>query len=54
MTRFAIKTEYLDRYEIQTVGGERYQEYWIPAEDLNEFNNNIVNSIEVVAKFGAN
>ena len=28
-----------------------HQEYWIPAEDLDEFNRNIVGPIEVVAEF---
>ena len=28
-----------------------HQEYWIPAEDLAEFNLNIVGMIEVVAEY---
>lgn len=51
VTRFEVKTEFLARYEIQIVGGEIYQEYWIPAEDLDEFNKNIVGQIEVIAEF---
>ena len=51
VTRFQIRAEFLDGYEIQTVGGELYQEYWIPAEDLNKFNENIAGKIEVVAEF---
>ena len=51
VTRFRVNTEYLRRYEIQTVGGSTYQEYWIPAEDLDEFNRNIVGEIEVVATY---
>jgi hypothetical protein len=30
-----------------------HQEYWIPAEDLVEFNQNLVGAIEVVAEFHA-
>jgi hypothetical protein len=41
----------LDRYEIRTVGSSVHQEYWIPAEDLPEFNRNIVGKTEVVAEF---
>ena len=51
VTRFAVRTEFLQRYEIQTVGGAVHQEYWIPAEELAEFNQNIVGRIEVVAEY---
>jgi hypothetical protein len=34
-------------------GGSPYQEYWIPAEELTEFNANIVGFIEVIAEFHA-
>ena len=33
------------------VGGRTHEEYWIPAEDLEEFNQNIVGKIEVIAEF---
>lgn len=51
ITRFQVRAEYLKRYEVQNAGGSRYQEYWIPAEDLPEFNANIVGFIEMIAKF---
>lgn len=51
VTRFRVRTEYLQRYEVQTVGGSMHQEYWIPAEELAEFNQNIVGPIEVIAEF---
>ena len=51
VTRFRVRTEYLKRYEIQTVGGSEHSEYWIPAEDLVEFNQNIVGAIEVIAEY---
>lgn len=51
VTRFKVKTEFLNNYEIQIVGGSMHQEYWIPAEDLTEFNRNIVGKIKVIAKF---
>jgi hypothetical protein len=38
---------------VQTVGGRVHQEYWIPAEDLAEFNRNIVGLIEGGAEFHA-
>ncbi len=51
VTRFQVRAEYLSRYEVHDVGGSRFQEYWIPAEDLPEFNANIVGLIEVIAEF---
>jgi hypothetical protein len=51
VTRFAVKDIFLDRYETKSVGGRIHEEYWIPAEDLEEFNENIVGMIEVIAQF---
>ena len=51
VTRFYVRSEYLKKIEIQTVGSSVHQEYWIPAEDLVEFNRNIVGKIEDVAEF---
>jgi hypothetical protein len=44
---------FLRRYEVHHVGSALYQEYWIPAEELEEFNRNIVGKIEVIAEFHA-
>ena len=41
----------LSRYPLQKVGGKIHTEYWIPAEDLAEFNENIVGQITVIAEF---
>ena len=51
VTRFRVRSTYLNQYEIQTVGGSVHQEYWIPAEELPEFNRNIVGRIEVVSEW---
>ena len=51
VTRFSVRSEFLQGYDIQTVGGSMHQEYWIPAEDLAELNRHIVGPIEVVAKY---
>ena len=51
VTRFEVRREFLLRYDVQTVGGSTHQEYWIPAEDLEEFNRNIVGKIEVIAEY---
>ena len=51
VTRFAVRREFLSRYQIQNAGGERFREYWIPAEELAEFNQNLVGQIEIVRQF---
>ncbi|HEY0496861.1 MAG TPA: hypothetical protein VGD48_14045 [Kutzneria sp.] len=51
VTRFAVRSEFLDRYEVHQVGGQTILEYWIPAEELDEFNHNLVGLIEVVHEF---
>ncbi len=51
VTRFEVKKEFLDKYEIKVVGGKTHEEYWIPAEELEDFNKNIVGKIEVIAEF---
>lgn len=51
VTRFDVEGDFLDLYDVQQVGGQTILEYWIPAEDLEEFNNHIVGLIEVVAEF---
>ena len=48
VTKFHVKKSFADRYNIETVGGSRHTEWWIPAEDLEELNNNIVGLIEVI------
>jgi hypothetical protein len=51
VTRFRVRRDFLHRYEVHQVGSAIHQEYWIPAEDLEEFNQQIVGKIEVVAEF---
>ena len=53
VTRFAVRKAFMDRYVIHTVGGARHTEWWIPAEELEEMNSNIVGLIEVTRSFGA-
>ena len=49
--RFNVRREFLERYQIQVVGGRGHEEYWIPATELTTFNTNIVGQIEVIAEF---
>lgn len=52
VTRFQVRKDFLDGYDVQIAGGREHREYWIPAEDLDAFNDAIIGSIEVVAEFG--
>jgi hypothetical protein len=51
VTRFEVRKAYLDRHDVHQVGGRTILEYWIPAENLDEFNANIVGTIDVVAEY---
>lgn len=51
ITRFNIKNEYARKFQSQVVGGEQHEELWVPAEELEEFNNNIIGHIEVIAAY---
>lgn len=52
VTRFQVRAEFLARYDVQQVGGRTIREYWIPAEDLDALNANLVGLIEVTDEFG--
>ena len=49
--RFEVESEYLSRFTIQTAGSRVHREYWIPAEELEEFNRHIVGTIHIVAEY---
>lgn len=51
VTRFRVRSAFVARYEVKTVGGSSCQELWVPADELSEFNQNIVGPIEVIAEF---
>lgn len=51
--RFTVRREHLDRYPVRQVGGRDVLEHWIPAEELDEFNANIVGAITEVAEYRA-
>lgn len=51
VTRFAVLTEFLNTYEVHEAGGRDLREYWIPAEDLDAFNDAIVGETEVISEW---
>jgi hypothetical protein len=53
VVQFEVDSTYLARFEPKQVGDVAHLEYWIPAEQLAEFNGNIVGPITIVAEFRA-
>ncbi|MGZ5546249.1 MAG: hypothetical protein ACXWIU_16405 [Limisphaerales bacterium] len=51
VTRFYVRADFVARYPEKQVGSSVHRELWIPAEELPEFNRNIVGPIEVIAEF---
>jgi hypothetical protein len=54
VTRFVVNAEILNKYEVKQVGSSIHKELWIPAEELEELNQNIIGKIEVIAEFHKN
>ena len=53
VTQFKVEDEYISQFEKHTVGGSQHQELWIPAEEVEEFNQHIIGHIKVLeAYFG--
>lgn len=53
VTQFKVDDDYISDFEEHGVGGTAYQELWIPAEAMDEFNKHIVGQIKVLeAYFG--
>ena len=45
---FEVNDDYASQFDVKVVGNSKHQELWIPAEDLDEFNKNIIGKIKVV------
>ena len=48
VTRFKLPRSFLKNYPRQVVGGKIHEEWWIPAEDLEELNRNLIGTIELL------
>jgi len=51
VTRFRVRAAFMQRYQTQQVGGAQHTEWWVPAEELEDLNDNIVGEIEVTHEF---
>jgi hypothetical protein len=48
---FDVDSNYLAKFEIKRAGSAAHLEYWIPAEELEEFNRHIQGTISVLQRF---
>ena len=48
VTTFEIEDGYIAQFPVQTVGAGYHQEFWIPAEELENFNRHIIGKIQVL------
>lgn len=51
VTKFEVKKDFMDRFPIKTVGARSHTEWWVPAEELDSLNDNIVGVIEVIGTY---
>ena len=49
--QFEIDDEYGKQFEVHIVGASYHQELWVPAEELERFNQHIVGKIQIVSEF---
>jgi hypothetical protein len=51
VTRFLVRKSFMNRYQIHQVGDSYHTEWWIPSEELEELNANIMGKIEMIAEY---
>jgi hypothetical protein len=51
VTQFSVDENYATQFEVHTVGSSVHRELWIPAEQLDDFNQHIQGHIEIVDAF---
>lgn len=51
VTEFDVSADYLAGHKVEQAGGREHEEYWIPAEDLPDFNRAIAGHIRIVKSF---
>ncbi|WP_445359516.1 hypothetical protein [Microbulbifer sp. ANSA005] len=51
VTKFEVVKSFMEKYPIKCVGAKSHTEWWVPAEDLEDLNKNIVGKIEVIGEY---
>jgi len=54
VTEFELDNKYLSKFKIEKVGLDHHTELWVPADQLEEFNGEIINSIQVIEGYHQN
>ncbi|MEM9545178.1 MAG: hypothetical protein AAGA77_04355 [Bacteroidota bacterium] len=54
VTEFELSEDYLSKFKIEKVGLEHHTELWVPAEELEEFNHEIIGDIKVIEAYHEN
>jgi hypothetical protein len=53
VTAFEVDGSFISRYDVHQAGNRTHLEYWIPAEELPEFNRHIVGLIRIIERYGS-
>lgn len=48
---FDLPEQYIQQFPVQNVGGDIHNELWVPAEQLEEFNDKIIGEIRLIKSF---
>ena len=51
VTMFEVDDTFCAKYEPHIVGSTYHEELWVPADELDEFNDHIVGKIKVIAEY---
>lgn len=51
--KFLVKQSFVEKYNVEKVGGQNHTEWWIPSEKMDELNNSIVGKIEMIGRYPA-
>jgi hypothetical protein len=51
VTQFNVNDDFISKYEKHIVGSSICEELWIPSEELEELNKNIIGKIEIIKVF---
>jgi hypothetical protein len=54
VTEFELSKKYLSKFKVEKVGLDHHTELWVPAEQLEEFNNEIIDRIKVIEAYDSN
>lgn len=51
VTKFEVNVSFVSNCKVEQVGAAHHTEWWIPADELDELNKNIVGKIEVIGEY---